>query len=74
MVLIRNVSVPGVCILHIRALGTGTRYSNVKASMLPEPTLTAEANVTHWLVIPLLNQPSGGHNFQNSCSLSPVAV
>jgi len=74
VVLIRNVSEPGICILHIRALGQGTGYSNVNASLLPETTLAAEATVTNRLVIPLLNQHSGSQYFQKSCSLSPVAV
>jgi hypothetical protein len=54
--LIRNVSEPRVCILHIRALAQGTSYSNVNASLLPQSTLLAEATVTHRLVIPMLNQ------------------
>ena len=55
MALIRNVSEPCVCILHIRALGQGTRYSNVIDSFLPQPTFFIKATITHRLVIPLLN-------------------
>ena len=55
MALVGNVSEPCVCILHIRALGQGTRYSNVNDTFLPQPTLLTKASVTHRLVIPLLN-------------------
>ena len=72
MAFIRNVSETCVCILHIRALGQGTRYSNVNASLLPEPTILAEATVTHRFAIPLLYQPSGSQYFHKSCFLSHV--
>jgi hypothetical protein len=39
------------------ALGQVTRYSNITSSMLPQPTLLAEATITYRLVIPLLNPP-----------------
>jgi len=42
-------------ILHIRALGQGIRYSNVNASLLPQPTLLVEATINLRHVIPLLN-------------------
>jgi hypothetical protein len=40
-------------------LGQGTRYSNVAASLLPQPTLLPEATITFKLVIPLLNAAFG---------------
>ena len=46
-------------LLHIRALGQGMRYSNVTASLLPQPTILAEATITCSLVIPLLNGAFG---------------
>jgi hypothetical protein len=71
---IMNLSVPCVSILHIRALAQGNRYSNVNVSFLPQSTLLAEATVNHWLVIPLLNKPSGSQYFHKSFSLSPLAL
>lgn len=50
-----NVSETCVCKLHITARDQGTRYSNDTASLLPQPTLLAEATITCRLVLPLLN-------------------
>ena len=55
MVIIRNVSELRVSIPHIRALGQGTRYSNVNDSFLPQPTLLAEASIAHRIVTRLIN-------------------
>jgi hypothetical protein len=38
-----------------RVLGRGMRYSNVTASLLPQPTLLAVATITYRFVILLLN-------------------
>ena len=38
--------------LYVRVLGQVTRYSNVTASLLPQPKLLAEAIITFRLVIP----------------------
>jgi len=38
-----------------QVLAQGTRYSNVTASLLPQPTLLGEATITCRLVITLLN-------------------
>ena len=67
-----NRNDPETCvgILHIKAPGRATRYSNVNASFVPQSTLLAEATITHTLLIPLLNQPSGGQYVHNSCFLS----
>jgi len=53
--LVRNVAKTCVAILHIRALGYITRYTNVTVLFFPQSTLLSEATITHRLVIPLLN-------------------
>jgi len=58
VVWIKNDSETCVSILHIRALGQGTRYSNVTSSFLPRPKLFAEATITCRLVMPQLNAVS----------------
>jgi len=56
VVRIDNFSKTCVSILHISALGQGTRYSNVPGSLIPQLRLLAEATIiTCRLVIPLLN-------------------
>ena len=46
--------------LYVGVLGQGMRYSNVTASLLPQPTLLAKAMKICRLVIPLLNAASRG--------------
>jgi len=41
--------------LYVGVLRQVTTYSNVTSSFLPQPTLPAEATITHRLVIPLPN-------------------